>query len=213
MMANQKALHTTVACLQNGNVKRLVERRMLEFEAVGRSSPQRIFSELCFCILTANFTAWRAIAIQRKVGGGFSTLSESGLARKLRTLGYRFPNTRAGYIVEARKHKNSLKKTLSSYGGDENAMRDWLVKHVKGLGLKEASHFLRNIGFKNQAIIDFHIVDVLVKYGFIRRPKTLSRKKYLAIEKVLAGIAGLLGLSLAELDLYLWYCETGQVLK
>jgi N-glycosylase/DNA lyase len=212
-MTSRKALHSTVACLQDGGVKKLVDARMREFAATGRSSPARIFSELCFCILTANFTAGRAMAIQREVGGGFLTLPEGRLAARLRSLGYRFPNTRARYIVEARRFKDSLKKTLAIFGSDEDGMREWLVENVKGLGFKEASHFMRNIGFKNQAIIDFHIVDVLVKYGFIRRPKTLSKKSYLAIEKTLRNFARRLGMTPAELDLYLWYCETGEILK
>jgi len=63
------------------------------------------------------------------------------------------------------------------------------------------------------AIIDYHIVDVLVRYGIIERPKTLTRRKYLEIESILEKIAERTGLTLGELDLYLWYMETGKVLK
>ena len=91
-------------------------------------------------------------------------------------------------------------------------MREWLVKNVKGLGMKEASHFLRNIGFKDLAIIDFHIVDILVENKIINKPKNLN-KEYIKIEEKLRGIAKKVKLSLAELDLYLWYMETGKVLK
>src|SRR3989344_905792 len=87
------------------------------------------------------------------------------------------------------------------------------VENVKGFGMKESSHFLRNIGVKDIAIIDFHIVDLLVAEGLIQRPKSLSREKYLEIEDVLIGLANKVNLSLAELDLYLWYIETGKVLK
>ena len=134
------------------------------------------------------------------------------LARKLRELGHRYPEIRAKYIVEARKYLGKLKKVLESFD-DEALLRDWLVKNVKGLGYKEASHFLRNIGFKNVAIIDFHIIDLLVKYGIIERPRSLTRKKYMEIEDILRKIAEISGLTLAELDLYLWYMETGKILK
>jgi len=88
------------------------------------------------------------------------------------------------------------------------------VKNIKGLGFKEASHFLRNIGFKNLAIIDFHIVDLLIKHKLIdKKPKSLSKSKYLEIEEKLKKIANELNLSLGELDLYLWYMETGKILK
>lgn len=92
-------------------------------------------------------------------------------------------------------------------------MREWLVKNIKGLGYKEASHFLRNIGFKNFAIIDFHIINLLVKYDIIKKPRTLTKIKYLEIETILRNIAKNLGVSLAELDLYLWYLETKKILK
>ena len=81
--------------------------------------------------------------------------------------------------------------------------------------MKEASHFMRNVGFKNVAIIDFHISDLLVKEKLIPKSeaKSLSKNQYLKIENILRQIAQKAGLNLAELDLYLWYMETGKVLK
>ena len=130
----------------------------------------------------------------------------------MRKLGHRYPNTRAKYIVEARKLKNSLKSILYSFN-DEVKLRKWLVKNVKGIGFKEASHFLRNIGYTNLAILDFHILNILVKHKLIEKLKTLTKRKYLEIENLLREIARILNLNLAELDLYLWYMETGKVLK
>jgi len=97
--------------------------------------------------------------------------------------------------------------------GDSGEVRDWLVGNVRGLGLKEASHFLRNVGFFDVAIIDFHIIDLLVGKGLIKRPRSLSRRRYLEVEGVLRKIADKAKMSLGELDLYLWYLETGKVLK
>jgi len=198
--------------LRGGDVGRMVKARLAEFRRCGRGGSRILFKEMCFCILTANYTAERAMAIQEAVGGGFVTLTERRLADKLRKLGYRFPNTRASYIAAARKHIKGLDGRIkSSCSGTE--LRDWLVKNVKGLGMKEASHFLRNVGFEDLAIIDFHIIDVLVRHRLIRRPKTLTRSRYMEIEGVLRGLADELGMSLAELDLYLWHMETGKVLK
>ena len=96
---------------------------------------------------------------------------------------------------------------------DRNTIREWLVNNIKGIGYKEASHFLRNIGFDDYAIIDFHIIDILTRYKIIEKPKYLSKKKYLEIEEILRKIAKQTNLTLAELDLYLWYMETGKILK
>jgi N-glycosylase/DNA lyase len=87
------------------------------------------------------------------------------------------------------------------------------VQNIKGLGYKEASHFLRNIGFDDYAIIDSHILDILKRYNLIKQPKTLTKKKYIEIENILQKIAKQTHLTLAELDLYLWYLETGKILK
>ena len=198
--------------LRGSRVGATIRRRLKEFRELRGSSSEELFKELCFCILTANFHAEGGIRIQKEVGEGFLSLTEKELAGELRRLGYRFPNTRAKYIVQDRKFAGELKGRVRSFG-DGKEFREWLVENVKGLGYKEASHFLRNIGYGDVAIVDFHIVDLLAAHGLIGKPKTMTKRKYLEIEKVLEGIAGKLGMGLGELDLYLWYIETGKVLK
>ncbi|MBT4397179.1 N-glycosylase/DNA lyase [archaeon] len=191
--------------LKKSEVKFKVDQRLNEFE---KNEP---FSELCFCILTANSTAERCIAVQSKVGKGFHTLSPSKLQKKLKENGCRFHNKRSSYIIEARKKKQELTNSLKEL--NEKDLREWLAKNIKGLGYKESSHFLRNIGYKDSAIIDFHILDILEKNNLIKKPKTLNKNNYLAIELKLKVLAKKLKLNLAELDLYLWYLETGKILK
>ena len=207
-----KRLLQSIKNLKNSKVKNLVDTRLREFKEIGNGSNNEIFEELCFCILTANFNAERSIKIQRQIGDGFLSFSKSVLAEKLRELGHRFPNRRAEYIVDARKHENSLKDIVKTFN-DDNELREWIVKNVKGIGYKEASHFLRNIGYTSFAIIDFHIINVLTKHNIIEKPKVLTKRKYLEIEDVLREIARKSNVNLAELDLYLWYMETGKVLK
>ena len=202
----------TIEDLKKSKIKNLVSSRIQEFKKIGEESDNKIFNELCFCILTANFNAEKTIKIQKTIGNGFLTFPESLLTEKLKKLGYRYPKTRAKYIVEARKYKDTLKTLFKSFK-DNYELREWLVKNVKGFGYKEASHFLRNIGYTNFAIIDFHVVSLLEKYGLIKKPKRLTKRKYLEIENLLRKIAERLNLSLAELDLYLWYMETGKILK
>jgi len=205
-------LLVSIENLKKSEIKGLVEARIREFKENGRRSSREIFKELCFCILTANFNAERCLKIQEEIGEEFLTLPEAELAGRLRELGHRYPKTRAKYIVEARKYVNSLKGIIKSLNNGKR-VREWLVKNIKGIGLKEASHFLRNIGYTDLAILDFHIISVLTKYGITEKPKTLTKKKYLEIENLLKKMADKLNLNLAELDLYLWYLETGKVLK
>ena len=120
---------------------------------------------------------------------------------------------RAKFIAEARKKcAKDIKKIVFSFENGKEA-REWLVNNIKGLGYKEASHFLRNVGFMDVAIVDFHIVDLLAKNKIIKKPKTMTKKKYLEIEEVLEKLSKKLGLELGELDLYLWWMETGKALK
>ncbi|TFG20394.1 MAG: N-glycosylase/DNA lyase [Promethearchaeota archaeon] len=198
----------------HSELKNKIDDRIQEFRNIDKANKDALFGEMCFCILTANFNAVRGIQIQKQLGTQISSLNQEELATKLKELGYRFPNTRANYIFEANKWYTKLESILFSYAlSDQKILRNWLAKNVKGLGLKEASHFLRNIGFDNCAIIDFHIIDILVNHSLISKPKTLTQRKYEEIERVLENIAQLKELTLAELDLVLWYLETGQILK
>ncbi|MEM2954971.1 MAG: N-glycosylase/DNA lyase [Candidatus Nanoarchaeia archaeon] len=207
-----KNLIEEIEKIRKSEVKKIIDKRLSEFKKIRKKDFNEIFKELCFCLLTANFSAERAIYIQKNIDDGFLNLDKNLLEAKLKNLGHRFPNARACFISEARKMTKEIEKKISECK-NEYELREWLVKNIKGLGYKEASHFLRNIGFENLAIIDFHIIDILERYKLIKRPKTLTKKKYLEIEKILSKLAKKMNMSLAELDLYLWYLETGKVLK
>lgn len=189
----------------------IVRKRIDEFRDLNRKGNEEWFSEMCFCILTANSSAEMGIKIQRELSAyGFLTLNEEELRQRLKDLGHRFYNVRARYIVEARKYSN-IKDIVHSY--EPFDAREWLVKNIKGLGYKEASHFLRNVGYLDFAILDRHILRVMRDYGLIEMPKSMSRRKYLEIEDIFRDLAAKVGMSAGELDLYIWYMRTGKVLK
>ena len=133
--------------------------------------------------------------------------------------GVRFAEKKVKYIVEARRfftRDGSLlvKSVLRSFSNIES-LRIWLVKNLKGIGMKEASHFLRNVGLgKDLAILDRHILRNLVELGILKGlPKNLTRKQYLEIEQKLRSYATMVGIPMDELDLLLWSQETGEVFK
>jgi N-glycosylase/DNA lyase len=198
--------------LKETEISERIQERISQFSLIKEKGTLEIFKELCFCIMTANCGAEKCIEIHEKIGNQFISLPEENLVKKFKEYGYRFPNKRANYIVNARDYRMELENKLKN-NIDEFELREWLVKNVKGLGYKEGSHFLRNIGCKNVAIIDFHIIDILAKHNLIEKPKHLNKNRYIEIEKFLKNIGLKLHLSLAELDLYLWYLETGKVLK
>ncbi|MFX1353952.1 MAG: N-glycosylase/DNA lyase, partial [Promethearchaeota archaeon] len=174
--------------LKSSEISKVVQSRIYEFSKIKETDGDVIFRELCFCIMTANCAAEKCLEIHEKIGDKFNSLSQVKLVKMFKEYGYRFPNIRSQFIIEARDFKAELEYKIKSYSNEDN-LREWLVKNIKGLGYKEASHFLRNIGFDHFAIIDFHIIDLLIKYGLIKKPKTLSKRNYIEIEEILKKIA------------------------
>jgi len=195
-------------------VRRAVSERMEEFERIGKSGVDSWMLEAVFCILAANFSAVKAyemaLEIQRR--GLLWSGGQAELERLLRWRGHRFPRARASFIVSARGPIREARAIVPRMGSRE--AREWLRRRVRGFGMKEASHFLRNTGRKDLAIIDRHILRALAEHGAIEEvPKSLTRRRYLEIESLLSQVAEEVGASLAELDLYIWYTRTGFVFR
>ena len=187
-----------------------VKNKLEEFEKNKNLNKEKKFIELCFCILVANSSMEKTFKIWKETRDDFLRLSKEELAKRLKELGYRFYNKRAEYIIEARKKIDLLDEKLKM--NDEFEIRNELVKNFKGIGWKEASHFLRNLGYKNFAIIDRHVLKVLKQFRIIERiPKSLSKKVYLDIENKLRSVAKALKMNLAELDFYLFYISSGKI--
>jgi N-glycosylase/DNA lyase len=186
----------------------LLYDRLQEFQHMRHQDNDAWFSELCFCLLTANAQAAKAIAIQQEIGNiGFLTLSQEQLTCVIRKHGHRFHHKKAEYIVQARAY--AMVKDLLAHKSSMQA-REFLVTNIKGLGYKEASHFLRNVGYHDVAIIDRHILKFLYIHGFIAEiPPTITKKYYLELEELLATF----GIPLDLHDLALWHTITGKILK
>lgn len=207
-----KNLIERVEKLKESPLKKIIDERMKEFSYFRSASNEEVFLELCFCFMTANFQAEKSWQIQKEINSGFWELSEKELQEKLKNLGHRFWPQRGTRIYNARWLKDTINSELSKFE-NEIEMREWIVENLKGLGMKEASHFLRNIGYNNVAIIDKHIINILVSENLIERPKTITLKKYLEIENILRELSHQTNLNLGELDLYLWSEQTGKILK
>jgi N-glycosylase/DNA lyase len=182
-------------------------------------SEERIFEEMCFCILTPQSSARQADKVIKQLKE--HNLLERGTAKEKKSYckNVRFFRTKAKRLEEVQQKfpKNKLKKILIENGLPNNPVktREFLLREVNGYGLKEASHFLRNIGFGSEiAILDRHILKNLVKCGVINEvPKTLSKKNYLEIEEKMRVFCKLNKIPFDELDLIFWSNETGEVFK
>ncbi|MCD6351954.1 MAG: N-glycosylase/DNA lyase [Armatimonadetes bacterium] len=205
--------------------RRPIEARLAEFRRLGREgSEEDLFRELVFCLLTPQSKArscWAAVETMEARGwllGG----DARRLARLLRGAA-RFHNNKARYIVRARQvftdaGELAVRSRLEAFGDSaqgQRQARDWLAKEVQGLGLKEASHFLRNVGRGDHlAILDRHILRNLARLGVIEQvPASLTASRYHDIELRTERFAAEVAIPMAHLDLLLWCKETGEVFK
>lgn len=200
--------------------KEEIKKRLQEFREVFNQDDKRIFTELAFCLCTPQSKAtyaWNAITALNK-----NSFLLSGNEEQIQPFlnAVRFNESKAKHIVTARKTFSEngqlkIKQTLLQFKNNQQIMREWLVENVMGLGMKEASHFLRNIGLGSElAILDRHILKNLYEYGAIEEiPKTLTEKKYLEIEKKMKGFSQRIRVPFDELDLLLWAEETGFIFK
>ncbi|MFH2019933.1 MAG: N-glycosylase/DNA lyase [archaeon] len=178
-----------------------------------RSDNQRLFEELAFCLLTANTSAVMSMKAVDQIRQILFTGNYDDIRSGLVSAGYRFPNKRAEYISQAReKFSDNLKQLITKK--DKFELREYLVSSVKGLGYKEASHFLRNVGVRGLAILDKHILKSMSEKGLIDEvPKSLNKKTYLEYESILKDYSNKENIDFDELDLLWWSNKNGEVLK
>jgi len=197
-----------------------IREKLFEFETIRRSGTnERFWEEMVFCFFTGGCSARMGLRSVEAVRTLLPAGNHAELADALRGK-HRYPNARAGYIVASREFLQEhcdlrLREKLESFG-DDLERRDWLVKEkrIKGLGYKEASHYLRNVGYKGYAILDKHILRSLAELEIIDDPKPPStRSRYLTVEEKLKNLADRAKINFDELDLVLWSLKTGEILK
>ena len=202
--------------------RKQIRARLAEFEEIWRTgSDARLWEELVFCIFTAGASARMGLRAIEAVRPLLLEGEAEEMTRALQEAGaHRFPVARPGYVLVTRNYLSEhcdmrLRDVLVSFE-DPIDRRDWLAREqrIKGLGYKESSHFLRNIGLRGYAILDKHVLRCLTELGVIDSPKPpTTRGEYLEAEAKLARYARDIRIDFDELDLVLWSMKTGEVLK
>ena len=203
-----------------GTKRAIIERRLAEFRDVRERGDRAIFEELCFCIITAGSSARMGLHTIDVLRDLLLTGTERELQRRAKAHRVRFSRVRPAYIYYTREYLKNvcglrLGVLLESLS-DPGDRRDFFARNrsIKGLGYKEASHFLRNIGYSGYAILDKHIVNSLRELGVIDdRLKPTTRSGYLSIEEQFKRFAGDIGIDMDHMDLLLWSRKTGEILK
>jgi len=218
-MKNQVNQKTDIKIVYN-QIKPEIENRISEFKKIWeKGNEKQIFAELSFCILTPQSKAkvcWRVIENMYNNNSLFNSTQEI-IKNEISCV--RFKNKKSDYLIRLRNNffnndKLNMIDKLESFNNIFE-IREWLVKNIKGIGYKEASHFLRNIGKgENIAILDRHILKNLLKFKIIKNiPKSISKKRYLFIETKMKNFSKKINIPLSHLDFVFWYNETGEVFK
>ena len=203
------------------NIRSRIEERLDEYRKIWRDGDNKdIFCELAFCILTPQSkarNAWKAISELRDNNLLF-TGSEEEMLPFLNIV--RFNRTKAKNLYILRKQMTDengkfITKDFFSTFNSAFEMREWIVKNIRGMSYKEASHFLRNIGFGQElAILDRHILKNLAALDVIKEvPKTVTPKLYKEIEEKLKEYCKEIDIPMENIDLLLWYLEAKDIFK
>lgn len=196
-----------------------IRDRLDTFSAVWRKGDRAVFSELCFCILAANSSAQMGLDTLAAMGD----LLWDGSVREIQTKlsgRFRYWRVRPEYIVATREFLRGacgmkLRDFIMTFP-DSRQRREFFAEspQVRGIGYKESSHFLRNIGFNGYAILDKHILTCLRELGVIgRRLFPTNPRRYRLIEGRMIRFSRECGIGIDELDLVLWKHKTGKILK
>jgi N-glycosylase/DNA lyase len=199
-----------------------IRARLREFDDLWKSaSDEQLWEEMVFCIFTAGASARMGLSAVAAVRPLLASGRPQQMTRALvKARAHRYPASRPGYIAVTRSYLQRqfgmrLRERLTSFG-DHIERRDWLAqeREIKGLGYKESSHFLRNIGFKNYGILDKHVLRCLSEVGVIESAKPpATRRRYLETETAMRAFARSVRIDFDELDLVLWSMKTGEILK
>jgi len=122
---------------------------------------------------------------------------------------YRYHKSKSSMIIKTAEslyevNQLTLKKILLSARNEFDA-RDLLVDICCGIGMKQASLFLRNINYaKELAILDSHVIGFMSKMNLFRCDKSFTKRRYLHAESVLRKYANSLNKEPASLDVAIW---------
>lgn len=189
-----------------------IKNKLKEFSLIPES---KYFYELCFCICTPQSKAESAFKVQSKLEKYNFLYNDVIVVDLLRNPKHyiRFHNQKSKRLIEAKNNWLKIESVLLSDLTSEEK-RDWIFENVKGLGMKESAHYLRNIGHRGLAILDRHILKHLVQCGVYQEiPNISNKKRYNEVAFRFKDFSDQVGIDMDELDLLFWSYEAGLILK
>ena len=191
-----------------------IKKRLKEFERFLDKPNKKVFEEMTYCVFAANSSAKMANKALNLLKPILWTGSLEDYKKAVHKK-VRFYNIRSEYLHHNRerlKRIGILHKKLKFMTPHERRL---LIRdNFRGFGLKESSHFLRNIGYRGYCIIDKHVLNVMTDMGVLAENKPPKNdKEYFLIEDKIRGFAQEEGYDIDELDLSMWSFKTGKVMR
>jgi N-glycosylase/DNA lyase len=201
-----------------------VERNVLM--SVSDHAVAALWSELSTCLLSSQISFEMAVSASQRITDRKilcsrrrapveaiffelrASLEEPMLVNE-RLVRYRFYNAKAAQLAKtwiAIEEFGGLEALISSLQ-EPHIIRDWLVKNAPGLGPKQASMFIRNIGLSyDLAILDRHVLKYMEFVGLceVSQQHVAGLGGYLKLERTLANHASKIGCRVGLLDWAIW---------
>ena len=190
-----------------------IQKRLSDFKKIEKGE---WFYEACYCILTPQSKAIHAdivCSILKKEDfflNGFDTVSILGNPEHY----IRFHHQKSKNLQSLRNHFSEIESIIDTHKELPFDLRDILCSRIKGFGLKESAHFMRNIGIFGPTILDRHILKHLAACNVIEQGTIIKNSKhYLHIEQLWLLYCSQIHIPMEEMDLLFWSIETGIILK
>jgi len=174
------------------------------------------FYEACYCILTPQSKAVHAEIVVKKLIDAHFECEEYDPLPLLRNPEHyiRFHNQKTKNLHELKEQFPEIINIILQLRNDPLMLRDVLTERIRGFGMKESAHFMRNIGVFGPTILDRHILKHLLACGIhIAENPPTSKATYLKIEQAWLQYCKHVQIDMEAMDLLFWSMETGFILK
>ena len=171
-------------------------------ESTKKGNDSFLLQEMFFCMLTSQSKAahCRESVDRLKRCRDMFDANMNEIRNSLH--GVRFADRKSQYLFEARDKLPKIKENFSLSPFEQ---REWLVDNVRGMGMKLASHYLRNVGVFGLAILDVHVQKFMKEnWKFHGEIGKINKKQYLDNEKEFFRMSKKLKIRPEELDIAIW---------
>lgn len=192
-----------------------LKKLFTKFHSSKRKEKEEVFYDLCFAICAPQMAFsgnLKVIEKLRQADFYNKDIPSDEMYKIMRPTRFFIQKTKN--LLKAKEDfENTIFPTIYAYNNpdkylhheSEQAVRDFLVKYIRGLGMKSSSHFLRNQGMMNLAILDVHIL----KFMGLNRESISGINKYKEVEQKFISQAKKYKLKPAELDAIIWKRYSG----